>query len=615
MKSSHASNTAENCPSSLTSTPHGCDGSVQVVWFKRDLRLADHAPLTEAAHRGAVLPVYLIEPEVIYAPDFDARHWAFLRDALGDLARQLTARECPLRLLFGEATACLDHLTRRFPVAALWSHQETGNAITFARDRRVARWSAAAGLPWTELPCNGVVRGLRQRDGWHRQWEARMQPQPLPVPAMLGAAIERPASTPPVSRAALAEVLRAGVRESMECLDLGFLQSLNQISTPTELGLSALGVPGYSLDDLRESQSGASWEHHFSPLTEATTSGGLAAWGRPPPLPGCSPTAQRGGEALGQALLGSFLAERGARYTREMSSPISAEAACTRLSPHLAYGCLSIRQVVHAAREALRQLQAHGQSFGGKPFQITSLRSLLSRLHWHCHFIQKLEREPEIEHHCFHRGFEGLREGDWNADRYRCWLLGQTGYPFIDACLRMLRATGWINFRMRAMLTSFAAYDLWLDWRGFKDGLARLFTDYEPGIHFSQCQMQSGVTGINTLRIYNPIKQGYDQDPEGHFIRRWVPELAHLDTVAVHQPWKLAASERALLPYPPPVIDHAQAIRKARQSFSQRRQSAGFRTEAQRVYQTHGSRKNRENRHLTPSKSTRQAEDQLSLPL
>ena len=116
---------------------------------------------------------------------------------------------------------------------------------------------------------------------------------------------------------------------------------------------------------------------------------------------------------------------------------------------------------------------------------------------------------------------------------------GKTGFPFLDACMRFLNTKGWLNFRMRAMIVSFASYQLWLDWKKTSKFLAKKFTDYEPGIHYPQIQMQSGTTGINTIRMYSVIKQSYDQDPEGIFIKKWVPELRNLPDNLVHEPWKI----------------------------------------------------------------------------
>lgn len=140
----------------------------------------------------------------------------------------------------------------------------------------------------------------------------------------------------------------------------------------------------------------------------------------------------------------------------------------------------------------------------------------------------------------------------------------------LDACMRCLHETGWINFRMRAMLMSFAAYHLWLHWREPGLHLARMFVDYEPGIHWSQSQMQSGTTGINTLRIYNPSKQLLDHDPEGVFVRRWIPELREMPAEFLAEPWKFASRMNG---YPHPLVDHQTAVRAARQRLSQFRRS------------------------------------------
>lgn len=182
--------------------------------------------------------------------------------------------------------------------------------------------------------------------------------------------------------------------------------------------------------------------------------------------------------------------------------------------------------------------------------------------------MQKMEDEPEIEFRNFVRSFDGLREEHWNEEYFAAWCEGRTGYPLVDACMRALRATGWINFRMRAMLVSFASYHLWLHWLRPAAFLARQFTDYEPGIHYAQFQMQSGTTGINTLRIYSPDKQLADQDPEGEFVRRWVPE---------------GAGKR--------IVEHAEAYALARARMREFRGRPEMRAEARVVQAKHGSRK------------------------
>ena len=190
-----------------------------------------------------------------------------------------------------------------------------------------------------------------------------------------------------------------------------------------------------------------------------------------------------------------------------MSSPITGETSCSRLSPHIAFGNISIKEIFKKTNDKLKS----NLSFPKKK----SLIAFKSRLAWHCHFIQKLYDEPEIEFRNMNSAYNGIRENDFNEDYHLAWKNGTTGYPFVDACMRYLRTNGWINFRMRAMLVSFASYQLWLDWKKTSKHLAKLFTDYEPGIHYSQFQMQSGTTGINSIRIYNPIKQSIDQDPTG----------------------------------------------------------------------------------------------------
>ncbi|MEL7434059.1 MAG: FAD-binding domain-containing protein, partial [Chloroflexota bacterium] len=176
---------------------------------------------------------------------------------------------------------------------------------------------------------------------------------------------------------------------------------------------------------------------------------------------------------------------------------------------------------------------------------------------------------------------------------------GKTGYPMVDASIRYLRATGWINFRMRAMLVSFASYDLWIQWQHTAEFLARLFTDYEPGIHYSQVQMQSGTTGINTLRVYNPIKQGIEHDPDGVFIRAWVPELRNVPDEHIHEPFNMPPMTEIEAgcvigeDYPAPIVKHKEAVKEAKSKVWALRKRDDVKAEAEKVVERHASRKNR----------------------
>lgn len=315
------------------------------------------------------------------------------------------------------------------------------------------------------------------------------------------------------------------------------------------------------------------------------------------------------GERAAQECLRSFLFLRGERYSGGISSPVSAAYHGSRLSPYLAWGNISLRTVVTETRQ--RQAEVRSLPASERSSWLRSLRAFDARLHWHCHFVQKLESEPEIEHQCFIRSLDAMRAQTGNEAHLIAWRRGLTGYPFVDACMRHLRATGWLNFRMRAMLVSFAAYDLFLDWRLFAAFLARQFLDYEPGIHYPQIQMQSGTTGINAIRMYDPVKQGHDHDPSGDFVRRWVPELRRIPGRIVHEPWKLTPIDQREyrfdpgVSYPARIVDHQSAVRAAREILTSFRKRADTKGSIDATLIKHGSRAVRDRRGSVSRRSTK----------
>jgi deoxyribodipyrimidine photo-lyase len=463
-----------------------------IVWFRRDLRIYDHAPLFRAAARGAVIPVFILDRALLHHPETAVARVAFMLNCLRSLDQDLRSRGGRLIIRSGDPVVLLPQLIRTTQADGIYAYIDYERIYGRVRDARLNRALEQAGMRirWFE-PTAGTGELIPYPD-YRRFWYQEMAQSLTPAPQKIV-----------VPEAITSELVP----------DL------------VDLGLKA--------------------DHK--------------------PIPA-------GGTPAARQLLRAFLTEKTDRYYWQLSLP-SAEAT-TGLSPHIKFGAISVRECVQTAQQQL-------QATKDQRVQL-SLKQLIARLRWGAGFGQRFRYLPQLELRSLYTVFD---ESGWEFDEklYQAWQDGETGFPMIDAAARCLQATGgWLalNFRTRAIYASFLSNLLGMDWRYGALHFMRHLIDGDCPIDHYQWAMQAGVTHCidkSWTRIYNPEQTAVDRcDPEGLFIKKWVPELAHLKPAELGLPQLAKGYPRPILDYKTARQKRVQQLEKQRQSFRQQRNILPF---------------------------------------
>jgi deoxyribodipyrimidine photo-lyase len=481
-----------------------------LVWFRRDLRVADHPALAHALRDArAVWCVFVLDTAILDALPAHDRRVAFIRASLADLDARLAALGGPgVRLLVRHADAAdeIPRLAAALGARAVYTHHDDDPGA-LARDARVRERLHAAGRELHRFKDHVIFERREILTGagtpygvftpYKKAWLAALHARP----ALLG-----------------------------DCGSDGDGSAL--APAPPAPWRDGAAVP--ALDEF-----------------------GFAA---------CGATAQddpglRPGTDGGEALLDEFL-DRLDDYDATRDFP--ARPGPSHLGIHLRFGTLSLRRLVRLASQRIE-----GGSRGAQTW--------LSELIWRDFYQQVLFHRPDVVAHAWRAGCDAIRweTGPLADAHFAAWCDGRTGYPLVDAGMRQLNATGYMHNRLRMVAASFLTKDLGVSWQRGEAYFALHLNDFELASNNGgwQWAASTGCDAQPWFRIFNPVTQSERFDPQGAFIRRWVPELRLLAGKAIHAPWKarqadLAEAQVALgRDYPLPIVDHDVARAKTLARF------------------------------------------------